>query len=72
MISLPFDLGEDLDMLRDSVRQFAQTKWHPVPLPSITTMCSQKICGKNLVIWDCWGLPSMKNTAVPTWGIWRT
>ena len=29
MISLPFDLGEDLDMLRDSVRQFAQNEVAP-------------------------------------------
>lgn len=29
MISLPFDLGEDLDMLRDSVRQFAQNEIAP-------------------------------------------
>ena len=52
--TLNFDLGEDIDMLRDSVYQFCQKELAPRAAEIDKKMNSPWICGASLVTWACW------------------
>ena len=51
---LNFDLGEDLDMLRDAVRTFAAAEIARAPPKSTAATSSRWICGASSGTWACW------------------
>ena len=52
--SLNFGLGEEIDMLRDTVYRFAQAEIAPRAEQIDKTTSSPWICGANLATSACW------------------
>jgi isovaleryl-CoA dehydrogenase len=51
---LNFQLGDDIDALRDAVREFAQKEIAPAPPTSTaTTSLPMPTCGKSWATWAC-------------------
>ena len=70
---LNFQLGEDIDALRDAVRDFAQAEI----APRAAEIDQQRPVPHGPVAqdgrsWACWASPWARNTAARTWVIWRT
>ena len=50
---LSFALGEDIDMLRDTLANFARRKSRRAPRKSTAPTSSRWTCGRNSATWAC-------------------
>ena len=50
---LNYQLGEDIDALRDAVREFAQAEIAPAPRRSTALTNSPWTCGARWATWGC-------------------
>ena len=51
--TLNFDLGEEIELLRDATRQFAEREIAPLAAATDRTTISRRPCGSSLARWVC-------------------
>ena len=69
---LNFQLGEDIDALRDAVRDFALGQIAPRAAEIDKSDQFPMDLWPKMASWACWASPCPRPTAAPTWAIWRT
>lgn len=67
--TLNFGLGEDIDMLRDQVYQFAQNEIAPLAEKQMPTISFQTSYGPSWATWVCLASQYLNNMVVQTWAI---